>query len=1120
MSVTLVLSATGAADGASWTAVVSQEAHLTTSPPSGASVSTIDLGAMPPPGSTPVSAPNPFEVAIAPDASTAYVGNAEGCSASAANEVLPVDLGVTPAAPLAPIALGSTGAFGLVTSPDGRTVYASGCGQVVPIDVAATPAVVGPPIAVGSDPFALVVSRDGRTLWAADHAGGTVAVVDLAAATPATVRTIAVGRQPLGMALTPDGATLYVANGRDCTISVIDTATETAAATPIALPAGACSSSPQGFFGDPGRLAMSPDGTTLYAASVDAQVVTPVDTATRTPATPISFAGVITPTGLPFKPGALAFTPDGTRLLVADAGGNPGNDFGNTVQVVATPSGVLSGAPIALGSPLGIGNDMAVTPDQAPVADFAVAAAPPGAATSFDASASTVRYGAIASYAWAFGDGATATTTAPTATHVYTRAGTYAAQVTETDGAGTSLPATTLMTGRTLLRHGGDSARATRSVVVSTAPQPAVSLSATALDFGVAGVGTPSGAQTVRITNTGAAPLTITTATRDGAAAGDFALGDDGCTGTRVAPGAGCTVAVTFTPAAAGPRSARLAFADDASGSPHTVALSGTGTTTGTITGTVQDPAHAALAGAAITRCTVTFSICSGVLSDGQGHFRFTGVEAGRYLLTIQPPAGSTLSAGSRLSTVAIGQTDDAVTVLGRDAPLSKAITITSPLGAQAGGHPTLFWDDPFTIGLPKLRALGAHGTPGRSVETTIFVSFKTSGTEQTVLGSALHYLVSYGATGAPDNAIVLDDPLPGVLGAGFDFTIGGVAAPAGQAVRIDPGALAAATQITASSTGLHRAAHGNLTLSIVPVRVTAPVIAAATRAPLRGRAADACDAANQTIADRARALEAQIQRLANAARADEDINSIHQIEEDIYRARLALGDARINAIFACSPPDPSQEGCENIFAFDDNTIPTCPPDGDVPIDPSGFVRSTGGVPLEGAKVVLERADTATGPFTAPPKGAAVMSAHNRRNPDHTDLDGHFGWDVFPGFYRVRATRPGCRGTAVTRARPVPPPVTDLLLALRCPGLRRAATRTRVVSAHRRGPGTVVTLRTTAGHRRVTGLVRLTIAGRARGFAFLTAHGRATVTIAGHPRGRITARYAGNARFGPSGGHT
>jgi hypothetical protein len=138
------------------------------------------------------------------------------------------------------------------------------------------------------------------------------------------------------------------------------------------------------------------------------------------------------------------------------------------------------------------------------------------------------------------------------------------------------------------------------------------------------------------------------------------------------------------------------------------------------------------------------------------------------------------------------------------------------------------------------------------------------------------------------------------------------------------------------------------------------------------------------------------------------------------------------------------------------------------------------------------------------------MAPNNRRNPDRTDIDGHFGWDVFPGYYRVRATRKGCRGSARTKGLPVPPPVFNLRLKLRCPGLHRAKTRTRVVRVRRRGPDTVVKVRVRARHAPV-GLV--TVAG-VNGFL---RHGRTTVVLPAH-RKHVVARYAGNARWAPSRG--
>src|SRR5262249_53441339 len=52
----------------------------------------------------------------------------------------------------------------------------------------------------------------------------------------------------------------------------------------------------------------------------------------------------------------------------------------------------------------------------------------------------------------------------------------------------------------------------------------------------------------------------------------------------------------------------------------------------------------------------------------------------------------------------------------------------------------------------------------------------------------------------------------------------------------------------------------------------------------------------------------------------------------------------------------------------------------DIFIDPSGFVRTVAGDPINGAKVTLSRSDTATGTFTVVPNlDATIMGPHNRR---------------------------------------------------------------------------------------------------------------------------------------------
>jgi hypothetical protein len=105
----------------------------------------------------------------------------------------------------------------------------------------------------------------------------------------------------------------------------------------------------------------------------------------------------------------------------------------------------------------------------------------------------------------------------------------------------------------------------------------AVSLSASSLSFSNQPTSTTSPAQTETVTNSGTVNLSISTATISGTNASDFAKSADTCTGATVTPNSTCTVSVTFTPSSAGSLSASLDFTDNASGSPQTVILTGTG---------------------------------------------------------------------------------------------------------------------------------------------------------------------------------------------------------------------------------------------------------------------------------------------------------------------------------------------------------------------------------------------------------------------------------------------------------------------------------------------------------------------------------------------------------------
>lgn len=115
----------------------------------------------------------------------------------------------------------------------------------------------------------------------------------------------------------------------------------------------------------------------------------------------------------------------------------------------------------------------------------------------------------------------------------------------------------------------GPPASATFSVLLQV---PVASLSSSLLTFPSQWVGTTSATQNLTLTNTGSAPLTTSSIVTNG----DFAQ-TNAC-GTSVAAGASCTISVTFTPTATGARSAMVTITDNATGSPQTVALSGTGT--------------------------------------------------------------------------------------------------------------------------------------------------------------------------------------------------------------------------------------------------------------------------------------------------------------------------------------------------------------------------------------------------------------------------------------------------------------------------------------------------------------------------------------------------------------
>ena len=102
-----------------------------------------------------------------------------------------------------------------------------------------------------------------------------------------------------------------------------------------------------------------------------------------------------------------------------------------------------------------------------------------------------------------------------------------------------------------------------------------VQFSPSSIEFANEAVGNTSPAQTVTVTNAGYSATNISSISVTGANASDFS--ETNTCGSSLAAGANCSISVTFTPAAMGARTAAVTIADDAPGSPQTIALAGNG---------------------------------------------------------------------------------------------------------------------------------------------------------------------------------------------------------------------------------------------------------------------------------------------------------------------------------------------------------------------------------------------------------------------------------------------------------------------------------------------------------------------------------------------------------------
>ena len=233
---------------------------------------------------------------------------------------------------------------------------------------------------------------------------------------------------------------------------------------------------------------------------------------------------------------------------------------------------------------------------------------------------------------------------------------------------------------------------------------PGISASPASLSFGNQVGGTTSAAQSITVKNTGTAALTVSGVTLTGANTPAFAIASNSC--SAVQPGGTCAIGVVFHPPGAGAKSASVSIASNGSGSPTTVALSGTGvtgplvslsptslsfgsqaggTTSAAQTITVHNTGTTSLSvsGATLTGAnTVAFSIASNSC---------TAVAAGGFCnigVTFNPPGSGAKSASLSIASNAPGS-PTLVGLSGTGVAGGPAISVTPTslsFGSQAGG--------------------------------------------------------------------------------------------------------------------------------------------------------------------------------------------------------------------------------------------------------------------------------------------------------------------------------------------------------------------------------------------------------------------------------------------------
>ncbi len=266
-------------------------------------------------------------------------------------------------------------------------------------------------------------------------------------------------------------------------------------------------------------------------------------------------------------------------------------------------------------------------------------------------------------------------------------------------------------------------------------PAPAVTVAPDPVTFGTLNQGTTSSPIVVTVSNSGNATLHISSVTLGGNNPGEFTM-TNGCSGPYAA-NATCTITLTFSPVAAGQRSAIISISDDAQNSPQIVQVTGTATSIPPTTPAISFSSTSISFGA-ITQGTAAGPKAITVTSSGGATLHISsvvlgGVNSGDFSMT----NGCTANAYAVNATCAIGVSF---------APLgtgSRAATITvtddatnSPQVISLGGNAT--------------PALSIGAAPSGSTSTTVSAGQTAQFSLQITPAAGYSGTVSFAYSGAP----------------------------------------------------------------------------------------------------------------------------------------------------------------------------------------------------------------------------------------------------------------------------------------------------------------------------------------------------------------------------------